>query len=177
MPQYKHTQMNTCKSTLMCLLPSLLAPILTVGCSGEVDPAAAIAKVNESNIQRVANLYFTFQMKHNWHGPSDEAEFKSFLQNYNPSKLTRIGISPKAIDEVFISERDGQPFKIRYSVLGSSMGSSEPVIFESVGVAGRRQVGFLNMTQREVDATEYEKLWQGDSISPRDTSAAVREEL
>jgi hypothetical protein len=169
-------QTQSCNTTLVCMLSSLLLQLLTLGCSGEVDPATAVAKVNENNIQRLANLYFTFQMKHNWHGPSDEAEFKNFLHNYSPSKLTRIGISPNAIDEIFVSERDGQLFKIRYSVLGSSMGSSEPVVFESVGVGETRQVGFLDMTQREVDAAEYEKLWQGGSNSPKETRAAGRDE-
>ena len=41
------------------------------------------------------------------------------------------------------------------------MGSSEPVIFEAVGVDGKREVGFLNMTQREVDAAEYDQLFAG----------------
>ena len=125
----------------------------------------AIAKANETNMQRLANLYFTFQMKNEWRGPSDEAEFKSFIGSYDPKKLTRIGIDPSAIDELFINERDGQPFKIRYSVAGSAMGSAEPVVFESVGADGQRRVGFLNMQQREVDESEYEDLWAGQAQS------------
>ena len=41
------------------------------------------------------------------------------------------------------------------------MGSSEPVIFEAVGVDAKRMVGFLNMEQREVDEAEYRSLWSG----------------
>jgi hypothetical protein len=141
------------------------------GCGDSTDPDSAIAAVNEQNIQRLANLYFAYQMKHEWHGPPDEQAFKQFLRGYNPAKLTRIGIDPNAIDEVFVSERDGEPFTIRYGVLGSAMGSSEPVIFEAKGVSGRRNVGFLNMVQREVEDAEYNDLWAGrmsPAANPRD---------
>jgi hypothetical protein len=141
---------------LFCVLLAVLA-----GCARSVDNDEALAQVNSTNTQRLANLYFTYQTKNEWRGPVDEAAFKSFIRNYNPQKLTRIGVDPGAIDELFASERDGQPFKIRYAVMGSAMGSSEPVIFESLGVDGKRQVSFLNMTQREVDGAEYESLWSG----------------
>jgi hypothetical protein len=131
------------------------------GCGGHNAAEKAIAKVNATNIQRLANLYFTYQMKNEWRGPTDEAEFKDFIRGLDPRKLTRIGIDPNAIDELFINERDEQLFKIRYSVAGSAMGSAEPVVFESVGVRGKRMVGFLNMEQREVDGAEYNDLWAG----------------
>jgi hypothetical protein len=134
---------------------------VSFGCRFEIDPNAAIAKANETNIQRLANLYFTFQMKNRWQGPKDEEQFKKFLKSYSRDKLTRIGINPDSIDELFVNERDGEPFKIRYSVRGSAMGSSEPVVFESTGVDGARMVGFLNMEQREVDESEYNDLWEG----------------
>ena len=72
-----------------CLLSGML-----VGCSSRTDPDAAIASVNATNLQRLANLYFTYQSQHDWHGPPDEADFKSFLRGYNPHKLTRIGVDP-----------------------------------------------------------------------------------
>jgi hypothetical protein len=142
-----------------CLLGGML-----VGCSSRTDPDSAIASVNETTLQRLANLYFTYQSKHEWRGPANEAEFKSFLRGYNPRKLTRIGIDPNAIDDLFISERDGQPFKIRYGVVGSAMGSAEPVVFESTGDGERRLVGFLNMQQREVDEAEYNALWSATAV-------------
>ncbi len=132
---------------------------LIVGCSGSSDPDSAIASVNKTNIERLANLYFTYQSLHEWHGPPDESQFKSFLHGYNAHKLSRIGVDPNALDQLFVSERDGQPFKIRYGVQGSSMGSMAPVIFESVGNGKGRMVGFLNMEQREVNESEYNTLW------------------
>jgi hypothetical protein len=153
-----------------CLLLGLLP-----GCTRTIDPNEAIASVNETNIQRLANLYFTYQMKHGWKGPGNEAEFKKFLGGYNPAKLTRIGIDPGSIDELFINERDGEPFKIRYSVVGSAMGSSEAVIFESVGEGGKRLVGFLSMEQREVDEAEYDNLWAAKASSKQSSKHGLRE--
>ncbi|MEN0110145.1 MAG: hypothetical protein AAF805_05440, partial [Planctomycetota bacterium] len=75
------------------------------------------------------------------------------------AKLERIGVDAASIDGLFVSERDGQPFNIRFGVRGSAMGSKEPVVFEAEGEDGRRMVGFLNMTSKEVESPEYDRLW------------------
>jgi hypothetical protein len=144
--------------SLFCLVMGLTSLSLMSGC-GAVDPQDSLAAVNSNNIQRLANLYFTYQSRNDWRGPANEAQFKAFLKNYNPEKLKRIGLEASTIDQLFINERDGQSFKIRYGVPGSAMGSSEPVIFEAEGVDGVRLVGRLNMTQEETDAAKYEELW------------------
>jgi hypothetical protein len=166
-------------SSLRYLPPGLAFCILSIGflfgCSRGTDPESAIAAVNRQNIQRLANLYFAYQMKHEWQGPPDEQAFKEFLRGYNANKLARIGIDPNAIDDLFISERDGQPFKIRYGITGSAMGSSEPVIFEVEGGGGRRMVGFLNMVQREVTEAEYNDLWAGRMPAAANSRSAARD--
>lgn len=147
---------NSKRSALICctLVLSILA-----GCGGEINPNEALAKVNSTNAQRLANLYFTFHTNNEWRGPADDAEFKNYIRGLDTEKLSRIGVDSNQIDALFVSERDGEPFKIRYAVNGSAMGSTEPVVFESRGVDGKRQVAFLNMTQREVDDAEYQSLW------------------
>ena len=109
-----------------------------VGCSSNLDTDAATAANNKTNIQRLTNLYFAFQMKNDFIGPTDEAEFRSFIEKYPTKKLERIGVDANSLDQLFINERDGEPFKIRFEVQGSLMGSSEPVVFESVGVGGKK---------------------------------------
>jgi hypothetical protein len=99
-------------------------------------------------------------------GPADEAVFREFIRTYDAKKLARIGVDPQAFDALFVSDRDGQPFKIRYGVPGSARGSREPVIFESQGVDGKWQVGFLDMDVREADDEEYERLWSGNAPQP-----------
>lgn len=157
--------MSRFSSPQFALSIASLLVTLAIGCSSGNKAASALADANSSNVQRLANLYFTFQSEHEWRGPQDETEFKTFLRSVNPAKLERIGIDPNNIDALFISERDGQPFAIRYGVPGSVMGSAEPVIFEATGDGGKRQVGFLNMTQREVDAAEYDALKSGKVVA------------
>lgn len=142
-----------------CLL--LLGALL--GCGGGIDPNDAVARLNSTNMQRVANLYLTYQLEHDWRGPADEAQLKEFVRTYDPKRLERINVDPSKLDELFISERDGQPFKIRYGVPGNMMGSTEPVVFEATGVDGLRMVGFLSMEQREVDSDEYDALLAGQA--------------
>jgi hypothetical protein len=149
-----------------------LFAVLVAGCSNSNNAESALASANGSNLQRLANLYLAYQSEHEWRGPQDEAAFKNFLHGIKPATLERIGIDPSQIDALFISERDGQPFKVRYGVPGNVMGSSEPVIFEANGDGTHRQVGFLNMTQREVDAAEYDALW---SAKPSAKPAAARD--
>jgi hypothetical protein len=74
----------------------LLAMGLSLGCGG-ADPADLLAAANDSNVQRLANLYEAFQSRHNWRGPKDEEEFKSFLKGWNPKKLSNIGVDPKPL--------------------------------------------------------------------------------
>jgi hypothetical protein len=149
------------KFATLCCTALVLTFCALLGCGVSVDPVEAVARANSNNLQRVANLYLAYQAERDWIGPPDEATFKDFIRGYSAEKLNRIGVDPNKIDELFVSERDGQPFKIRYSIVGSMMGSSEPVVFEAAGAGGKRMVAFLNMEQREVDDAEYNHLWSG----------------
>lgn len=156
--------MAGCNSSRWLLLCGVLVVATGIGCS-QSSPESTLASVNESNVQRLTNLYFAYQKKHDFNGPKDEQDFRQFVQGIGADKLQRIGVDPASIESVFVSERDGQPFKVRYRVKGSIMGTQEPVVFESQGTDGKRIVGFLNMTQREVDAAEYDQLWTSKAVA------------
>jgi hypothetical protein len=168
-----HTSSIRCLPIGLALL--MLAGSIVAGCGDSASSESAIAAANQLNIQRLANLYFAFQLKNELRGPPNEQAFKEFLRGYDASKLNRIGVDPNGIDDLFINERDGRPFEIRYGVRGSMMGSSEPVIFESEGVGGRRMIGFLNMEQREVDEEEYDDLWAGRIPAAANPRSAERD--
>jgi hypothetical protein len=142
-----------------CLPLMAIAACILCGCSGGVDPETAVAQSNSTNLQRVANLYLAYQNENGWVGPPDEATFKKYISGFPTKMLARIDVDPNNMDGLFTSERDGQPFKIRYKVVGNMMGSAEPVVFESVGVDGKRMVGTLGMVQMEVDSAEYDSLF------------------
>jgi hypothetical protein len=132
-----------------------------VGCSSD-KTKEQIAAMNTSNAQRVANIYAGFQNGKGGAGPKDEAEFKAFIREYDPAKLSAMGIDPGNLDKVFTSERDGKPFTIRYKV-GGGRGAVAPVVFEKDGVNGMRQVGFTGGKVEEVDEARYKDLLAGKS--------------
>ena len=109
-----------------------MACLVFTGCGGPPTAEEAIAEANNSNIKRVANLYSMVQMRagRQFAGPQDEEEFKKVLSETAPLILERMGVDPSSIDSVFVSERDGEPFTIRYGIVGSPYGCQEPAIFE-----------------------------------------------
>jgi len=117
--------------------------------------------MNDSNIRRVANLYTAFQLRNGGRGPKDESEFKSFIErDMSKRKLEMMGVNPADIEGLFRSDRDGQPFVIRYGVHGG-LTTTEPVVFEQEGRDGSRKVAFTNGPVEEVDNARYEQLLKG----------------
>jgi hypothetical protein len=140
---------------LLCQFLSVM--FLSVGC-GSTSPADAVAAMNDSSIRKVANLYMAFQLRNGMRGPKDEAEFKAFIQNDMPrNKLDMMQVNPDAVDELFISEKDGQPFEVNYGLSGSAM-SVMAVVFEQQGVNGMKRVGFTNGPVKEVNDEQYQQL-------------------
>ncbi len=138
----------------------LIGSVFWVGC-GEARPSAddMLAKSNQENMQRLITIYVRYQLNNGGKGPPSEAEIRKYIAESSPKRLERIGVDINAIDDLFISERDSKPFKIRYGVRGNSRGSNEPIIFEAEGVEGKRRVGFTSLKILETeDEQEYLKL-------------------
>ena len=150
------------------LVPGLLliSALTLVGC-GKMSPNDAIASVNKTNVHRLANLYVRFQTEHRWAGPKDEEELRAYIDQLDPMVLERMGIDPTTTDDLFQSEIDGEPFKIRYGVRGNARGSNEAVVFESTGKGGVRRVGFTSTKVEEVDDdARYQGLLDGSIREP-----------
>ena len=129
------------------------------GCS-KFDTAAAIQKMNATKPQKLANLYAAYQLENGSRGPKDEAQFQAYIEKKNPVLLRRIGVDPNEVAALFTSDRDGEPFKIRYGVEGNDRSPPKPVIFEESGVDGVRVVAFTKLKVEEVaDDAEYKKLF------------------
>ncbi len=139
-------------------LTALAFGLALVGCKDSV--STQVGSLNKSNIQRLSNLYAGHQNMSGMKGPKDEASFKAWVKQYDPAKLTMMGVDPNKTDDLFKSERDGQPFKIRFNV-GGGRGSVAAVIFEEQGLDGKRQVGFTGGTVEEVEEAKYKDLLAG----------------
>lgn len=156
----------------LLLLGLMLAGIL--GCGSGNSARTAIKDANRTNMQKLANLYSMYQVQHKFKGPASEEVFREFIGQLDESTKSSMGVDSGNLDKLFISERDREPFQIRYGVSSGPRGSKEPVVFELTGKRGQRMVGFLNMVQREVESEEYQRLWEGDAQVPESNQREPR---
>jgi hypothetical protein len=127
-----------------------------LGCS-RTPTIPSLADYNTSNIQRLRNAYSLY-VAAKGKGPADEKALKDYLKN-DPAaevRLKRMGVPKDTLDDIFLSERDGKPFKIRFGIASDR---DEAVIFEAVGINGKRMVGFF--TPQELGDEEYQAYWTG----------------
>lgn len=136
-----------------------------IGCGTSSNPEGMLADLNDSNIKRVANVYAMFQFRNDYQGPKDEAALLAYLQGQDEGRLKRVGIDKSKLDELFISERDNQKFKIRWGVNTRVHAPPDPVVFEAEGVDGIRMVAFVGGDVMEADEQQFEKLWNGENVA------------
>ncbi len=134
------------------VLVVLLVGILS-GCGPtKGDAKAFVQKINSSNGRRLVNLYAQYQGEYG-SGPKSDVIFKKYIAAKSPASLEEIGVAPGSIDKLFISERDGQPFSIRYGIPYAG-GLQQAVVFESQGQGGKVNVFFFGLKTLEVTAGE-----------------------
>ncbi|MFM7206750.1 MAG: hypothetical protein ACKO4T_08785 [Planctomycetaceae bacterium] len=130
------------------------------GCARQ-SGSAMIAANNDTNVKRLGTLYGFFHLRNELRGPRDEDEFRAFIRGQDPNRLALAGIAIESLDALFVSERDGQRFRIRYGIDTRVRGPALPVVFEQVGRDGRRQVGFTGGAVEELDTAAADALWAG----------------
>jgi hypothetical protein len=89
----------------------------------------------------------------------DEESFKRFVNSFDAETLERIkGASGVAsVDELFISERDGQPYVIFFGRPPAGV-AADLVAYERAGVDGKRFVGYGLGVVEEVDEQRFNEL-------------------
>ena len=147
---------------ILLLVVVVVGTVLTaVGCGGNpVDKM--LAEANSNNQKRLANLYAMFRAENGFRGPEDEAEFKAFIAEKLKDDIQKERLRVTgSVDDLFINERDGKAFKIRYGVPGGARGGKPlPIIFEDEGEGGVRIVCFSSANMEEVtDSARYDELW------------------
>lgn len=142
--------------TFFTMYFALIASTLPLlGCSDRV--ADGVAAMNRTKLQQLYNCYKLYSNNHGYQGPIDKEKLTEFLlQDRYKKNLMRMQIDRENLDDLFINDRDGKPFKIRWGVNGFG---DKAVIFEEEGVDGKRFVALQEA--REVDDREYEALWSG----------------
>ena len=137
---------------------AILLSLIAAGCSDS--KSGAIGALNNENIKRLTNLYSTYQAAHSFQGPADEAALKSFIKDQAPWRLKLMQVDPDKLEDLYISERDHKPFKVKYGV-ASGPGTVNALVFEQDGLNGKRQVGFNGGTVEEADDAQYKDMWEG----------------
>ena len=159
------------KARAMTRLAVVTMTFALIGCGDRT--ATQVASMNKSNIQRLSNLYAAHQNYKGGKGPKDEASFRTFVTEFDPAKLKMMQIDSGKIDDLFKSERDGQPFVFRFNV-GGGRGSVSAVVFEQTGKDGKRMVGYTSAEPQEVDEAKYKDLLAGKqaNVTPPAAPAA-----
>jgi hypothetical protein len=120
-----------------------------------------LKKLNKYNVAKARACLQIYASRNNQKAPKDKEQLLAFLKAGSVDRnLERIGIDKNNIEEVFISERDGKPLKIKW---GGRIDPDKPLplAFEVEGVDGIRLVAAEVV--KEVDnEEEYQKLWNGD---------------
>lgn len=140
-----------------------------LGCSSN-NVADGVAKANNANIKRAANLYASYAAHNGSQGPKGEDDLKRYVHDeLAPKKLEMMGIDSQNLDAVFISERDHKPFKVQWGLVVPPT-ASVAVVFETDGVGGVKQVATTGGEVKDVSDAEYQSLW-GEKPSAAAASA------
>ena len=141
----------------------LLLLFVLVGCGDDRSRGmASLKNLNKTNVMKVRTCFLIYHSRF-FTTPKNKEELLELLQSGSVDKnLQRIGIDPENIEEIFTSERDGEPIKIQWNVkmVKDVLG---PVAFESVGVDGVRLVAAGSLLEVDNDQ-EYEQLWSGELV-------------
>lgn len=117
----------------------------------------------ESNIKPLALLYGQFLGQHRGQAPTNEQEFKQFVQAQGPALLKSFNVASP--DQLFVSNRDNKPYKILYgpaALKGPAGPAGAPVVvYEQEGVEGKRFVASSMGAVEEVDESRFRQLVPG----------------
>ena len=136
---------------------------LVAGCqtSPEDQIRDAMRKSFQQNGTRLAVMYGRFmgaptgpvRGPNGFKGPADEASLRASIARSPSTALAEMGIDDPHAASLFTSERDGQPFRIRYGITGP-LTTVYCVVVESTGVDGMVRVFKTDGSSMDVPASE-----------------------
>lgn len=150
-------KLGVCGALLTCV-----AVIASVGCDNNPS-LAKLKEINKTNVAKVKTCFVIFDSRKG-KSPESKEELLEFLRGGSVDRnLERIDITQENLEEIFVSERDGKPLKIRW---GLKMNPERlmPIAFEEEGIDGVRLVAADVVVEVDNDE-EYEKMWNGEYVS------------
>lgn len=137
---------------------TVLAVLAAAGCGRDETTSPTALK-----LRGVARLYLDYTVAKGGTGPADEGVFKKHLKAAPRFLLEENGLNPDELDKAFVSDRDGEPFVVRYGQrIGSVGGTSTQVIaHEKTGKGGRRLVSFVSGKVELADDARLQEVLAG----------------
>ncbi len=128
-----------------------------------------MTEIYSTNMKKLHACYSMYMEHHSYIGPKNEEVFKKYLKNDRTAVflLKRIEVTPEDVDGLFISERDGEPFEVRYGLKGEA---DHAVVFEKTGVDGERLIALQNI--RAFGDEEYAN-WLSGKTKPERASETM----
>ncbi len=155
-----------------CSFILLFSVGLVVGCGGD-QVSESFREMNKLNMQKLVNSYVMFASVNDNTGPQSAEELKNFIATDErvPPRLGMSSSDLNDLDSIFISDADGEPFKIRFGLKIRPDEDRSPLIFDAVGVDGMRRVGLADNEIVEVsDSKKYDRMWAGN-LSAKEAGA------
>jgi len=131
--------------------------------------------VYSTNIKKLHRCYQLFMDNNNDRGPKDEAELKNYVKTNRTAMhiLKRLDVTPETVDDIFISERDEEPFTVRYGLKGEA---DHAIVFEKTGVDGERLIALSKVAaygEQEYDdflsgKTKPKTMQEADALEEED---------
>lgn len=141
----------------------LLVVGLFLGCGGD-SISDTFREMNKLKMRKLANSYVMFASVNDSVGPKDADELKNFIQT-DERVPPRLGMSSgdlDNLDDLFISDADGEPFTIRYGLKIRTDEDRSPLVFDNTGVDGMRRVALADNRILEVtNEKRYQRLMDG----------------
>jgi hypothetical protein len=173
---------GSCIRARSWLLAALLATGAAAGCqqAAEQQMKDAYRREFRENGRRLAAFYSRFMSSptkpvagpNGFSGPKDESELRSFIAASPSTALEEMGIKSAEAAELFMSERDGLPFRVRYGIKGS-LSTAYVVLCEAKGVNGRVKVFRIDGSSVEVAADDAAAYMEGKHDTAHDPGEAI----
>ncbi len=131
--------------------------LVWMGCGGG---ARESLQREQSTLKPLAILYGQYIGQHRGQVPPNEEAFRKFVEQEAPKMKGQFTFS--TIEELFVSPRDGKPYKILYGEAakkGPPGPDGSPLIaYEQQGQGGRRWIASAMGAIEEVDETRFKQL-------------------
>jgi hypothetical protein len=133
------------------LATALISLLIFPGCGDQALEQSA------TEGRRIGAIVTTHNMMERTTGrlPPNEEEFKKFIAENGAQMLERSGVT--AVDELFVSDRDGQPLVVTYGKYPPGM-NAKIVVYEKNGADGKRFVGYNSGAVELVDDARFSGL-------------------